>query len=80
MGSSRWPLAVMIDRGHRELPIRADYVGRNIPTARSEIVAVRLYEVDEREEIVILRPENGIMEESDPMPQQTEPAATATTR
>ena len=49
-------LAVMIDRGHRELPIRADYVGRNLPTARSEIIAVRLDEIDEREEVVILRP------------------------
>ena len=69
-------LAVMIDRGHRELPIRADYVGRNIPTARSEIVAVRLDEIDEREEIVILRPEDGIKDDSDPTPQQAEPAGT----
>ena len=51
-------LAVMIDRGHRELPIRADYVGRNIPTAREEIVAVRLNEIDNAEEVVLLRP-NG---------------------
>ena len=35
-------LAVLIDRGHRELPIRPDYVGKNIPTARSELVAVTL--------------------------------------
>ena len=39
-------LAVLIDRGHRELPIRADYVGKNVPTNRSEDVAVRLVEVD----------------------------------
>jgi pyrimidine operon attenuation protein/uracil phosphoribosyltransferase len=39
-------LAVLIDRGHRELPIRADYVGKNVPTSRSEDVAVRLSEVD----------------------------------
>lgn len=39
-------LAVLIDRGHRELPIRADYVGKNIPTSRSEQVRVRLREVD----------------------------------
>ena len=51
-------LAVMIDRGHRELPIRADYVGRNIPTARNEIVAVRLQEIDEIEEVALLRPED----------------------
>ena len=39
-------LAVLIDRGHRELPIRADYVGKNIPTSRNEVVLVRLREVD----------------------------------
>ena len=39
-------LAVMIDRGHRELPIRADYVGKNVPTSRAETVAVRLAETD----------------------------------
>lgn len=39
-------LAVLIDRGHRELPIRADYVGKNIPTSRSELVAVNLPEFD----------------------------------
>lgn len=40
-------LAVLVDRGHRELPIRADYVGKNLPTSRNEIVRVRLTEVDE---------------------------------
>lgn len=39
-------LAVLIDRGHRELPVRADYVGKNIPTSRSELVEVRLPEFD----------------------------------
>lgn len=39
-------LAVLVDRGHRELPIRADYVGKNIPTARDEMVKVRLEESD----------------------------------
>ena len=39
-------LAVLIDRGHRELPIRADYVGKNIPTSVSEVVAVKFLEVD----------------------------------
>lgn len=38
--------AVLVDRGHRELPIRADYVGKNIPTSRSELVEVRLPEYD----------------------------------
>ena len=39
-------LAILVDRGHRELPIRADYVGKNLPTARSELVEVRLPEYD----------------------------------
>ena len=39
-------LAVLVDRGHRELPIRPDYVGKNIPTSRSELVEVRLPEFD----------------------------------
>jgi len=39
-------LAVMVDRGHRELPIRADYVGKNVPTSRDEMVRVRLEETD----------------------------------
>ena len=46
-------LAVLVDRGHRELPIRADYVGKNLPTARSEQVQVRLAEVDGVDEVVI---------------------------
>ena len=59
-------LAVMIDRGHRELPIRADYVGRNIPTAREEIVAVRLDEIDGLEEVVLLRPDDSLGEDTEP--------------
>jgi len=47
-------LAVLIDRGHRELPIRADYVGKNIPTAKNELVEVRLVEVDGVDEALIL--------------------------
>ena len=39
-------LAILVDRGHRELPIRADYVGKNLPTARTELVEVRLPEYD----------------------------------
>jgi len=51
-------LAVLVDRGHRELPIRADYVGRNVPTALQESVKVWLKEEDGREQVVILeRPE-----------------------
>lgn len=47
-------LAVLIDRGHREVPIRADYVGKNIPTAKNETVEVRLDEVDGKDEVVII--------------------------
>ena len=47
-------LAVVVDRGHRELPIRADYAGKNIPTAQNETVEVRLEEVDGRDEVVIV--------------------------
>ncbi len=46
-------LAVLIDRGHRELPIRADYVGKNVPTARDEMVRVRLIESDGTEGVYI---------------------------
>lgn len=46
-------LAVMIDRGHRELPIRADFVGKNVPTSRSEIILVRLSEIDRDERVII---------------------------
>lgn len=46
-------LAVLVDRGHRELPIRADYVGKNLPTARDERVSVRLTECDGEDEVVI---------------------------
>jgi len=45
--------AVVVDRGHRELPIRADYVGKNVPTSRSEIVTVRTLERDGADEVVI---------------------------
>jgi pyrimidine operon attenuation protein/uracil phosphoribosyltransferase len=48
-------LAVLIDRGHRELPIRADHVGKNVPTSREEIVKVHVEEVDGREEVSIGR-------------------------
>ena len=49
-------LAVMVDRGHRELPIRPDYVGKNLPTAREERVNVRLEELDEADEVTISEP------------------------
>jgi pyrimidine operon attenuation protein / uracil phosphoribosyltransferase len=46
-------LVVLIDRGHRELPIKADYVGKNVPTSRRESIQVRLQEVDGHDEVVI---------------------------
>ena len=52
-------LAVLVDRGHRELPIRADYVGKNIPTNVREHIGVRLNELDEAEEVVIEAPVSG---------------------
>ena len=48
-------LAVLVDRGHRELPIRADYVGKNVPTAMSESVRVQLRETDGQDAVVLLR-------------------------
>ena len=50
-------LATLVDRGHRELPIRPDFVGKNLPTSVDEIVHVRLRETDEDDEVVIERPE-----------------------
>ena len=46
-------LAVLVDRGHRELPIRADYVGKNVPTSRREDISVQLREVDGQEQVVL---------------------------
>jgi pyrimidine operon attenuation protein / uracil phosphoribosyltransferase len=50
----RVQLAVLVDRGHRELPIRPDYVGKNLPTARHERVQVQLVEIDEVDRVVLL--------------------------
>ncbi len=47
-------LAVLVDRGHRELPIRADYVGKNMPSSRHEEIKVRLVETDSRDEVAIV--------------------------
>lgn len=46
-------LAVLIDRGHRELPIRPDFIGKNVPTSKSEVVEAKLKEVDGEEEVMI---------------------------
>jgi pyrimidine operon attenuation protein / uracil phosphoribosyltransferase len=52
-------LAVLVDRGHRELPIRPDYVGKNLPTSKKEEIAVRLREVDGRDEVAIIAAANN---------------------
>jgi pyrimidine operon attenuation protein/uracil phosphoribosyltransferase len=52
----RIQLAVLIDRGHRELPIKADFVGKNVPTARTESVRVRLAEMGSADEVVLEKP------------------------
>ena len=49
-------LVVLVDRGHRELPIKADYVGKNLPTSRREIVNVRLQETDGIDEVTLEEP------------------------
>ena len=46
-------LAILVDRGHRELPIRADYVGKNIPTSKTQTVKVRLRETDQTDEVLV---------------------------
>ena len=51
---ARVQLACLADRGHRELPIRPDYVGKNLPTARSERIQVHLVEVDEVDEVLLV--------------------------
>ena len=55
-------LAVLVDRGHRELPIRADYVGKNVPTSLDEVVEVRFKEVDDIDEVVICERAGGSKE------------------
>jgi pyrimidine operon attenuation protein/uracil phosphoribosyltransferase len=52
---ARVQLAVLVDRGHRELPIRPDYVGKNLPTARTERIKVELVEVDEVDRVLLVR-------------------------
>jgi pyrimidine operon attenuation protein/uracil phosphoribosyltransferase len=52
-------LAILVDRGHRELPIRPDYIGKNLPTSRRESVSVRLKEHDGEDRVVIEEPEEA---------------------
>jgi pyrimidine operon attenuation protein/uracil phosphoribosyltransferase len=46
-------LAVLIDRGHRELPIKADFIGKNVPTSRQEVISVQVKEIDSKDQVVI---------------------------
>ena len=58
--AERIQLAVLVDRGHRELPIRPDYVGKNLPTSRDERIQVQLVEIDEVDRILLVAsPEEG---------------------
>lgn len=52
-------LAVLVDRGHRELPIRADYVGKNVPTSCNEVVEVKLKEVDKIDQVIVCEKTGG---------------------
>ena len=56
----RVQLAVLADRGHRELPIRPDYVGKNLPTSRGERVNVRLEELDGVDEVTIVQHQEAV--------------------
>ena len=73
----RIQLAVLVDRGHRELPIRPDYVGKNLPTARDERVQVQLVEVDEVDRVLLVPPprRNNAMADIRVMREQLPPAA-----
>ena len=62
-------LAVLVDRGHREMPIRADYVGKNIPSARHEDIQVRLMETDGIDEVAIVSPADDKNTSSQPQQQ-----------
>lgn len=52
-------LAVLIDRGHRELPIRADYIGKNVPTSKKELIHVKMSEIDGEDGVVIMEIQEG---------------------
>lgn len=68
---SRIQLAVLVDRGHRELPIRADYIGKNVPTSHHERVLVRLCETDGNDSVLISRSGDGFSEEKPALSSQS---------
>jgi pyrimidine operon attenuation protein/uracil phosphoribosyltransferase len=56
LGRPDWiQLAVLVDRGHREVPVRADFVGKNVPTSHDELIEVRLKEIDGKDEVMLIR-------------------------
>jgi len=56
LGRPDWiQLAVLVDRGHREVPVRADFVGKNVPTSHDELIEVRLKETDGKDEVMLIR-------------------------
>jgi pyrimidine operon attenuation protein/uracil phosphoribosyltransferase len=57
-------LAVLVDRGHRELPIRADYVGKNIPTSKNEEIKVEIKEVDGEDRVIVVSSNKGAVNEN----------------
>ena len=57
-------LAVLVDRGHRELPVRADYVGKNIPTSKNEEIKVDIKEVDGEDRVIIVSSDRGATNEN----------------
>jgi pyrimidine operon attenuation protein/uracil phosphoribosyltransferase len=57
-------LAVLVDRGHRELPIRADYVGKNIPTSKNEEIKVEIKEVDGEDRVIVVSSNKGAANEN----------------
>jgi len=57
-------LAVLVDRGHRELPVRADYVGKNIPTSKNEEIKVAIKEVDGEDRVIIVSSDKGAANEN----------------
>jgi pyrimidine operon attenuation protein/uracil phosphoribosyltransferase len=75
---ARIELAVVVDRGHRELPIHADYVGRELATSRDEVVQVLVREEDGRDEVLLMKrvkPEAGARSAPGPAPKRSSPAA-----
>jgi pyrimidine operon attenuation protein/uracil phosphoribosyltransferase len=70
---ARIELAVLVDRGHRELPIRADYVGRTLATSREEAVQVLVQEEDGRDEVQLVRKQPARASATRPKPRQAQP-------